>query len=401
MSTTQLNTGANSSSPPDGQVVKDATLNVLLPAMRVMSRSTGVLNVETKHHYWKILLTGGGIASIEQEGHVIPTLIAKFAAKGMKFARIPELEVKQANRPYCYSFVCQVYRRFPDKTKQVLLDIINENFLALHLEDRFNFTWYPTADLTVELPSHNIAELEKGIMPELRRWQTDFQYVKHPFQRVQLLDAANLLARVGNENFPEFAKVTTGQHRITEIADTFKQPLYRTAVLLERLAQKQIIKILDLPEREPEIEGTGAEGTASAPASKEPKIFIVDDSTILLNQFRSLLTSWGYQVEVTEDATQATQKIMAYKPDVVFADINMPGLNGFELIKQIRRHPDMQNLPLVLVTAENNMTNSFRARWAHCRFIAKARSPADTERFRMELRELLRELAPLSTDPVV
>jgi CheY-like chemotaxis protein len=400
MSTTQLNTGT--SSTPESQVVKDATLNVLIPAMRVMSRSTGVLHVETKHHQWKILLTGGGIATMELEGYVIPTLVAKFASRGVKFARIPEIEVKQANRPYCYSFVSQVYRRFPEKTKQVLLDIIKENFLALHLEDRFTFTWYPTADLSVELPSHNIADLEKAITPELRRWQSEFQYVKHPFQRVQLLDAASLLARVGNENFPQFAKMTTGQHLITEIAETFKQPLYRTAVLLERLAQKQIIKILELPERNPALEQQGdAQNPASAVASNEPKIFIVDDSTILLKQFRDLLTSWGYQVESTEDATQATQKIMAYRPRVVFADINMPGLNGFELIKQIRRHPDLQNLPLVLVTAENNMTNSFRARWANCRFIAKARSQADTERFREELRELLRELAPLSTDPLV
>ena len=402
MSTTQLNVGQHSSSPPDGQVVKDATLNVLMPAMRVMSRSTGVLHVETKHHHWKILLTGGGVATMEQEGYVIPTLVAKFAAKGIKFARIPELEVKQANRPYCYSFVSQVYRRFPEQTKQVLLEVINENFLALHLEERFTFTWYPTADLAVELPSHNIAELEKAIMPDVRRWQEEFQNVKHPFQRVQLLDAANLLARVGNENFPVFAKVTTGQHRITEIAESFKQPLYRTAVLLERLAQKQIIKILDLPERDGVKDQQGApDGTPPAPVSNEPKVFIVDDSKPLLSQFRSLLTGWGYQVESTEDATQATQKIMSYQPDVVFADINMPGLNGFELIKQIRRHPDMQNLPLVLVTAESNMTNSFRARWANCRFIAKARSQADTERFRVELRELLREIAPLSTDALV
>lgn len=115
MSTTQLNTGT--SSTPESQVVKDATLNVLIPAMRVMSRSTGVLHVETKHHQWKILLTGGGIATMEREGYVIPALVAKFASRGVKFARIPEIEVKQANRPYCYSFVSQVYRPLPRKNQ--------------------------------------------------------------------------------------------------------------------------------------------------------------------------------------------------------------------------------------------------------------------------------------------
>lgn len=402
MSTTQLNVGVGAQSPPEGQIVKDATLNVLVPAMRVMSRSTGILNVETSHHHWKILLTGGGMAMMEQEGFVVPTLVAKFAGRGIKFARIPELEVKQANRPYCYAFVHHVYKKFPEQTKQVLLDIINENFLALHLEERFTFTWLPTVDFAIDLPTHNIAELEKGIMPDARRWQNDFQFVKHPFQRVQLLDAANLLARVGNDNFPLFAKVTTGQHRLTEISENFKQPLYRTALLIDRLAEKQIVSVLPLPQLQaPSPSGDQAVNSTATKTKQEPTVFIVDDSPLLITQFRTLLEGWGYQVESTDDPMVATERIMTCHPTVVFADINMPGLNGFELIKQIRRHPDMQNLPLVLMTAESNVTNSFRARWANCRFIAKVKSQADTDRFRDELRELLRELAPLTTDALV
>jgi DNA-binding response OmpR family regulator len=79
----------------------------------------------------------------------------------------------------------------------------------------------------------------------------------------------------------------------------------------------------------------------------------------------------------------------------------MPGLNGFDLIKQIRRQRELSTLSLVLVTAENSMTNSFRARWANCRFLAKPQSTSDTAKFRDELRNLLREVAPLSTDTLV
>jgi len=114
-----------------------------------------------------------------------------------------------------------------------------------------------------------------------------------------------------------------------------------------------------------------------------------------------LLLSWGYQVDFTDDAESATSKILDYKPTIVLIDINMPGLNGFDLIKQIRRQRELSSLSLVLVTAENSMTNSFRARWANCRFLAKPHSTSDTAKFRDELRNLLRELAPLSTDTLV
>jgi hypothetical protein len=58
-------------------------------------------------------------------------------------------------------------------------------------------------------------------------------------------------------------------------------------------------------------------------------------------------------------------------------------------------------IPLVLVTAENSMTNSFRARWASCRFIVKPRTSDETEKFREGLRAILRDVAPLSTDTLV
>lgn len=385
----------------DGQVVRNATLHILLAAMRAMSRSTGVIRVETKYHRWKLLLTGGGLVLAEEEGQVIPTLVRKYNSKGINFSRIPEWEQRQNNRPYCYPFVSNVYKKYPEITKDVLKEVILENLLSLYLEDGFSFVWKPADDLQINLPVWSLSVIENSIANEVRQWQK-FDCVKHPYQLVQLIDAANLLARVGNDNFPLFAKVTTGQDRICAIADTFKQPVYRTALLLDKLAQKNIVSIVPLKERKPDSDiGDRQPVTAPKNVKDEPRVFIVDDSPVLLQQMQRLLISWGYQVAFTDDAEVATDKILEYKPTIVFIDINMPSLNGFDLIKQIRRQRDLASLSLVLVTAENSMTNNFRARWANCRFLAKPRSSSDTPKFRDELRNLLRELAPLSTDTLV
>ena len=385
----------------DGQVVRNATLHIILAAMRVMSRSTGILQVETKHHRWKLLLTGGGLVLAEEEGQVIPTLVRKYGNRGISFSRIPEWEQRQPNRPYCYSFVSNVYKKYPEVTKEVAKEIVLENLLALHLEDSFSFVWQPANDMQVNLPVWPLSMLENTIANEVKQWQK-FECVKNPYQLVQLVDAANLLARVGNDNFPLFAKVTTGQDRICMIADTLKQPTYRTALLLDKLAQKNIVSIMPLQERKPDTDIGFRPATDALPVTKtEPRVFIVDDSPVLLQQMQRLLLSWGYQVDFTDNAEAATDKILEYKPSVVFIDINMPALNGFDLIKQIRRQRELAMMSLVLVTAENSMTNNFRARWANCRFLAKPRSSSDTPKFRDELRNLLREVAPLSTDTLV
>jgi CheY-like chemotaxis protein len=72
----------------------------------------------------------------------------------------------------------------------------------------------------------------------------------------------------------------------------------------------------------------------------------------------------------------------------------MPGASGFDLIKQIRRQPQLTSIPLVLLTAEKTVSNQWRAQWASCKFLAKPRTSAEIPVFRTELRQMLEEMAP-------
>jgi CheY-like chemotaxis protein len=143
------------------------------------------------------------------------------------------------------------------------------------------------------------------------------------------------------------------------------------------------------------IIGVQVPASEAAQAQQIPKIFIVDDSPVLLKQFRVLVESWGYQVETCSQALAAVDIMMQHQPAVVFLDINMPGTSGFELIKLIRRQPQLSDVPLVLLTAEKTVSNQWRAQWASCKFLAKPRSTEEISGFKLELQTLLQELAPL------
>lgn len=136
--------------------------------------------------------------------------------------------------------------------------------------------------------------------------------------------------------------------------------------------------------------------TETAKTNLQPEIFLVDDSPILVEQFRHLVTNWGYQVNYSNNALTAVQTMLASKPAAIFLDINMPGASGFDLIKQIRRQPQLSSLPLVLLTAEKTVSNQWRAQWANCKFLAKPRTSAEVPVFRTELRQMLEEMAPIT-----
>ncbi|PSB00361.1 response regulator [Merismopedia glauca] len=130
--------------------------------------------------------------------------------------------------------------------------------------------------------------------------------------------------------------------------------------------------------------------------ASQPELFIVDDSPIFLQQFRSLVSSWGYKVNVCSTTETAVETAILLQPDVIFLDINMPGLSGFDLIKAMRREAQLTQKKLVLLTAENSLSNQWRAKWGNCKFLAKPRTPEDIQSFQVELKQLLNEKVTLA-----
>ena len=135
--------------------------------------------------------------------------------------------------------------------------------------------------------------------------------------------------------------------------------------------------------------------------SNGPKILIVDDSPILTKQFQSLVTKWGYQLKSCHDPHCAVDIMTNYRPAIIFIDINMPGLSGFDLVKLIRKKSQIASIPMVILTSENKLSNKWRANWSNCKFLIKPISMDRINVFPNELQEILQELAPISTTVAV
>jgi two-component system chemotaxis response regulator CheY len=87
--------------------------------------------------------------------------------------------------------------------------------------------------------------------------------------------------------------------------------------------------------------------------STDMKILIVDDFSTMRRIVRNLLKELGYaNAEEAEDGADALAKLKAGAFDFVVSDLNMPNMNGFELLRQIRADAHLKSLPVLLVTAE-------------------------------------------------
>jgi CheY-like chemotaxis protein len=129
-----------------------------------------------------------------------------------------------------------------------------------------------------------------------------------------------------------------------------------------------------------------------SPHSDCPSILIVDDSPIILTQFERWLTDLGYPCLPCQYATQAMKSIQRHRPSLIFLDINMPVISGFELVKQIRMVPELAQLPIVILTGEQKLSNKWRAQWSGCEFLTKPTSTEERRAFMGVLQELIPRL---------
>ena len=88
------------------------------------------------------------------------------------------------------------------------------------------------------------------------------------------------------------------------------------------------------------------------------KVFAVDDSKMILNIYRGALHSLGCEPKLFEFPAEALDTLQSDPPDFIFTDLNMPNINGIQLIREVRRRFDKTRLPIVMVTTQNEIQDN-------------------------------------------
>ena len=81
------------------------------------------------------------------------------------------------------------------------------------------------------------------------------------------------------------------------------------------------------------------------------RILIVDDIEDNLFLLQSILTEEGYEVDTAQNGKSALSKIEASPPDLVLMDAMMPGMDGYEVTRRIRKNKKLPFIPILMITA--------------------------------------------------
>lgn len=89
-------------------------------------------------------------------------------------------------------------------------------------------------------------------------------------------------------------------------------------------------------------------------------ILIVDDTPENLKILVGVLKDEGYKVRAVLSGQMALTAVRAATPDLILLDINMPGMNGYEVCSQLKTDPQLQHIPVIFISALANEVDLVR-----------------------------------------
>jgi len=97
-------------------------------------------------------------------------------------------------------------------------------------------------------------------------------------------------------------------------------------------------------------------------ALKGIKVMVIDDSNTIRKSAEIFLRPFGCEVILAEDGFDAMSKIVENQPDIIFVDITMPRLDGYQACKLIKNNPIYQSTPVIMLSSKDGLFDKARGR---------------------------------------
>ncbi|WP_151710451.1 twitching motility response regulator PilG [Acinetobacter brisouii] len=95
---------------------------------------------------------------------------------------------------------------------------------------------------------------------------------------------------------------------------------------------------------------------------KNLKVMVIDDSKTIRRTAETLLQREGYDVVTAVDGFEALSKIAETNPDIIFVDIMMPRLDGYQTCALIKNSQQYQNIPIIMLSSKDSLFDQAKGR---------------------------------------
>jgi len=178
-----------------------------------------------------------------------------------------------------------------------------------------------------------------------------------------IVQPQELRHRVSPSVYKNFEQLINGKHTLLDLAVKMKQSVLQiTRSLLPFIRQgiTELIEVYDLPLISSKAAQTTI--TKTIKASNTPLIACVDDSQQICLIMEKIVSAAGMRFVSSQDSMEALPILIQTKPDLIFLDLLMPSINGFELCVQLRRISSFRDIPVIILTGSDGVFDKVKSK---------------------------------------
>ncbi|TVQ49616.1 MAG: response regulator [Gloeocapsa sp. DLM2.Bin57] len=244
----------------------------------------------------------------------------------------------------------QVNQFITAQVKEILFDIARARQVKIEYK--------PDIVYSSPLTLINSEQITAEAWQEWEEWQKARLADRSPDAAPLIIKPEELKQKVPQKTFAGMIKLLNGTKTVRELSlELTQQNLIKFTSLVKGYIDTGLIELVEVSDFSSPIKEID---------TYVPLIACIDDSPIICQIMETIVKDCGYRFLAISDELRAVNILLKHKPDLLFLDYIMPKVNGYELCGMLRKVPQFAELPIVILTAHQNLLEQFRGKISGC-----------------------------------
>ena len=210
-------------------------------------------------------------------------------------------------------------------------------------------------------PKIDPIEAEEMINATQQIWQT-WEETKIADRKPDLapviLQPKELQEKTSISAYQSLCKLLNGNRTLRDLSVQLKTSPLQVVCSLLPYIQSGIFGLVEIPDL---LELLNSSSNSYEDRDR-PLIACIDDSLMISQMMEQIISIAGYRFVAVNDPSKAVSTLIARKPDLIFLDIVMPKISGYDLCAQLRKHPQFSETPIIFLTSNSGIVDRIRAK---------------------------------------
>jgi twitching motility two-component system response regulator PilG len=246
----------------------------------------------------------------------------------------------------------------PKVARDIMHSLVYETLFDLLSLHEGSFIFHQSPALTPQLTTWEITPLVTKIAKQLQHWQQLYPYIQSPDQVPMLSDVVQLHTSLPVETVNKLKHWADGKTSLRQLARYLNRDIFTVAKAIYPYVQQGWLQLVYSNTCNFDVDRENS----VIDINTRVQIVSIEASTTIGETIESILQPKGYEVLTLTNPLEAFSLIFQLKPDMIFCDMMMPELDGYEICAMMRQSTVFALVPIILLNAQDRFIDRVRAK---------------------------------------